>query len=196
MSTVFFFFAAAVLLWIIISIIVILGMQNRKQKATDPAASEAHAEETVPSAPPQEDGGLPTVDDKQHMTFNRFLPEPQHDLPWQDQLEQLPGVLGWILVESDGHVIDSSDEDVEEMGATLSKMLGSIGQMSEELGVTPLQLMEWEGPQGSVLVAFPEQAELNTYLVLFLDTETYKNQMRDFLAQLNWESNLKGEFTA
>jgi predicted regulator of Ras-like GTPase activity (Roadblock/LC7/MglB family) len=187
--------AIAVVLWIVISIIVVLGMQGRSQKAKGAAdVSPQAAEQAQPAV--QEESGLPALDDKQNMVINRYLPEPQQDLPWQDQLEQLPGVLGWILVKSNGDVIDSSDEEVEEMGATLSKMLSSIGQMSEELGVTPLQLMEWEGPQGSVLVAFPEHAELDTYLVLFLDTETYKNQMREFLAQLNWESNLKGDHTA
>lgn len=195
MSTMILLIAIAVVLWIVISIIVVLGMQGRSQKAKG-AAEGAPAQEAAQAQPAGQESGLPALDDKQNMVINRYLPEPQQDLPWQDQLEQLPGVLGWILVKSNGDVIDSSDEEVEEMGATLSKMLSSIGQMSEELGVTPLQLMEWEGPQGSVLVAFPEQAELDTYLVLFLDTETYKNQMREFLAQLNWESNLKGDHTA
>jgi predicted regulator of Ras-like GTPase activity (Roadblock/LC7/MglB family) len=193
MSTMIIVISIAIVLWIVISIIVVLGMQSRGQKQKGAAEQP---QETVQAQTVPQESGVPALDEKQNMVINRYLPAPQQDLPWQDQLEQLHGVLGWILVKSDGLVIDSSDAEVEEMGATLSKMLASIGQLSEELGVTPLQLMEWEGPQGSVLVAFPEQAELDTYLVLFLDTETYKNQMREFLAQLNWESNLKGDHTA
>lgn len=172
-------FVVAVVLWLAISLIIVVGMGQRRTDARREefaSAQQAAGLELSAEAEPPSPFMLPAAADE----------------PWEKQLDRLPGLSGWVLIESNGEVIESSKEEFETAGASLSKLLGWISLNTEDLGVEPLQLLELDTEKGSIIVLFPRDREEEARLVLFLDQEMYQNQVRETLSRLNWEQNLKG----
>jgi hypothetical protein len=176
-GTILAVFIIAVVLWLAISLILIVSKAGDLQTKDRQTLSEP--EETA-----ETEAGTEPVREQ-------WMLDSPSNFTWQEQLKHVPGLSGWVLIEATGEVIDSSEERFETIGASLSKLLGWIHQNTGDLGFEPLHLLELDTEKGSIIVLFPSVPEEQARLVLFLDTETYKNQIRETLSQLNWESNLK-----
>lgn len=184
MNGLFLIFILAVILWALLSIVLIIAWQNKNQTTSDSVASKDNSDVQTKAAiyeAPDDD------------VENLLLQPPGTNSDWQQELNRLPGLLGWIMIYTDGTVLDFSGEEFKAMGATLAKMIETIQTDAEKLGINPIHLLEWESPQGSILIVSPEDIQAQTKLILFLGTETYKSWIREFLSQLRWEPTLKGE---
>lgn len=189
----------AIALWALISTLFIVVWYQRKQKQEKHAEvpgrdnGEADAEMETERDESDEDDRVQTEESEESPDFRHSLMPPKTADTWREQLGQVPGLLGWLIIESDGVVQEFSDDEFASLGETLAGMVESAAKDSEKLGIHPMEMLEWEGPQGSILVSFPKDEELHERLVLFLGTESYKSEMRELIVELNWESTMKGD---
>ena len=180
----------AVVLWALISLVIVTVWSQKQNQES--IRIKTYEQEKQHDADEESLALEYSAAEEQEDTDSFMLP-PSVSLSWKEQVKELPGLLGWVLLDVEGETEEYSDSEFSKMVPTLVSMLKSIVPDTEILGIHPVQLMEWEGPQGSILAAFPKNPEGTRRLVLFLGTEAYKDNMRERISLLNWETSERGD---
>lgn len=182
-------FAVAIILWLAISIIILMVFQSKKEKDV----YQNHSVEKSKQEQATSVESYRKVTSKEDSTKLLNSPLDSH-LTWKEKLEEFPGISGWVLIRTTGDVLDISDSQYESAGASLAQMVEWLGQHVNELEVHQPRSLELETKHGSILILFPKHKQMDTNLILFLDKESYWNDIRESLSQIDWDNNSEGVY--
>lgn len=166
--------AIAIIIWLAISLMILVSYHSRE---------EHHASVSIHEHASTAESKMNLANDVENLEL---------DGDWKKNLEQIAGISGWVLIRKNGNMLDSSHPHYESAGVSLAQMVQWLGDHMDELDVHQPRLLELETKQGSVMILFPRNHDLDAHLILFLDKESYYNHLWEKLSNIDWDTNREG----